>query len=313
VPLQANIFRVWQKVFLWGFFRLFVVKILPSWMIEDNRGVLRMVVKKDKKEWDRRNKEYGMKKPLDEEESDNGIAYGRNIVAEILKSGKPIDKLFVQSGEREGSITVLVAKAKNAGIPIVEVTKEKLDNLTGGGKHQGVVAMVPPIEYVTVEDILRLAEEKGEDPFLVILDNVEDPHNLGAIIRCAEGAGAHGILIPKRHAAPITATVRKSSAGALEHIAIAKVPNLVYAIEDLKKRGLWIYGAEADGNDLYATSLKGPTAFVVGSEGNGISRLVREKCDFVLSIPMYGQVNSFNVSCAAAVVLCKASHDRHGC
>ncbi|MGM9681392.1 MAG: 23S rRNA (guanosine(2251)-2'-O)-methyltransferase RlmB [Eubacteriales bacterium] len=269
-----------------------------------------------KNPYDRKNpdRKYAAPVPSKENSDDgteSGILYGRNSAMEALKSGKTIDKLFVHAGDREGSITVIIAKAKAAGIPVIEVTKEKLDSLSGGGNHQGVVAMTAGVDYVDLDALFAIAEEKGEAPFFVIADGVEDPHNLGAIIRCAEGAGAHGLILSKRHCCPITPTVVKASAGAIEHMAVAKVPNIVSAIEELKDRGVWIYGAEADGSSLYETDLSGAAAFVVGSEGKGISRLVREKCDFVLSIPMYGQVNSFNVSCAAAVLLCKAAEDRH--
>ncbi len=245
------------------------------------------------------------------EREDGGVIYGRNAVLEALKAAKSIDKLFVQSGEREGSITLIVAKAKEAGIPVMQVAREKLDSLSAGGVHQGVVALAAGVEYCSVDDLLRIAEEKGESPFLVIADGVEDPHNLGALIRCAEGAGAHGLIISKRHCAPVTPVVVKSSAGAIQHLPIAKVVNIAATVDQLKKKGVWIYGAEADGASLYETDLSGAAAFVVGSEGSGISRLVKEKCDFMLSIPMYGMVNSFNVSCAAAVVLCQAAQCRH--
>lgn len=240
-----------------------------------------------------------------------GVIYGRNAVLEALKAEKTLDKLFVQGGEREGSITLIVAKAKEAGIPVVQVAKEKLDSLSGGGVHQGVVALAAGVEYCSVDDLLRIAEEKGESPFLVIADGVEDPHNLGAIIRCAEGAGAHGLIISKRHSSPVTPVVVKSSAGAIQHLPIAKVVNIAATVDELKKKGVWIYGAEAEGQSLYESDLSGSAAFVVGSEGSGISRLVKEKCDFLLSIPMYGKVNSFNVSCATAVVLCCAAQCRN--
>lgn len=244
-------------------------------------------------------------------EDESGVIYGRNAVLEALKVGQVLDKLFVQSGEREGSITLIIAKAKEAGVPVLYVQKEKLDHLSNSGVHQGVVAMVAGVTYRTVDELLAAATEKGEAPFLVIADGVEDPHNLGAIIRSAEGAGAHGLIIAKRHASPVTPTVIKASAGAAAHLPIAKVTNLATVIDALKKAGLWIYGAEAGGTSLYQSDLRGPAAFVVGSEGKGISHLIKEKCDFMLSIPMYGQVNSFNVSCAAAVVLCYAAEQRH--
>ena len=250
---------------------------------------------------------------FNEEEAlvDSGVIFGRNAVLEALKSGRTLDKLFVQTGEREGSITLIVAKAKEAGIPVVQVNREKLDTLSAGGVHQGVVAMAAGVEYKTVDELLQVASDRGEAPFLVIADGVEDPHNMGAIIRCAEGAGAHGLIISKRHCCPITPVVVKSSAGAVNHLPIAKVVNIAATIEELKEKGVWIYGAEAEGTSLYESDLSGAAAFVVGSEGNGISRLVKEKCDFLLSIPMYGQVNSFNVSCATAVVLCRAAECRN--
>lgn len=249
----------------------------------------------------------------DREESgeESGVIYGRNAVLEALKGGQVLDKLFVQSGEREGSITLIIAKAKEAGIPVLYVQKEKLDSLSRSGAHQGVVAMVAGVTYQTVEEILASAAEKGEAPFVVIADGVEDPHNLGAIIRSAEGAGAHGLIIAKRHSSPVTPTVIKASAGAAAHLPIAKVTNLATTIDELKEAGLWIYGAEAGGTSLYESDPTGAAAFVVGSEGKGISRLIKDKCDFILSIPMYGQVNSFNVSCAAAVLLCYAAEKRH--
>lgn len=246
-----------------------------------------------------------------DEIDESGVIYGRNAVLEALKGGKVLDKLFVQSGEREGSITLIIAQAKEAGIPVLYVQKEKLESLARGGVHQGVAAMVAGVTYRTVDELLAAAAEKGESPFLVIADGVEDPHNLGAIIRSAEGAGAHGLIIAKRHSSPVTPTVMKASAGAAAHLPIAKVTNLAVAIDALKEAGVWIYGAEAGGASLYESDLRGSAAFVVGSEGKGISRLIKEKCDFILSIPMYGQVNSFNVSCAAAVVLCYAAAQRH--
>ena len=246
------------------------------------------------------------------EDESSGVIYGRNAVLEAIKSGRTVDKILVRSGDLEGSVKLILAKAKEAGIPVIEAGREKLDGLCAGGNHQGVVAMTAGVDYVSVDDLLAVAEKSGTPPFFVIADGVEDPHNMGAIIRCAEGAGAHGLIISKRHCCPITPAVVKASAGAAEYLPIAKVTNIAAAIDSLKERGVWIYGAEADGRALYATDLSGAAAVVVGSEGRGISRLVREKCDFVLSIPMYGRVNSFNVSCAAAVILCKAAKDRNG-
>ena len=245
-------------------------------------------------------------------QTENGVneisaIFGRNAVLELIRSGRSIDKLFVRKGDREGSITLIVAEAINRKIPVVEVEKNKLDAMCGGMNHQGVAAQAAAKEYVSVDEILEIAKERGEKPFIVIADEIADPHNLGAIIRCAEGAGAHGLIIPKRRASGLTAAVDKASAGAIEHLAVAKVANLASTIDELKEKGIWIYGAEADGEPYYNTIFDSATAIVVGSEGAGISRLIREKCDFMLSIPMYGKVNSFNVSCATAVLLCEAA------
>ncbi len=236
-----------------------------------------------------------------------GAVIGRNAVRELLKAEREIDKIFVRKGDREGSIVVIIAEAKNAGIPVIEVEKAKLDSMSGGANHQGVVAMAAEKEYSSVEDILKIAEERGESPLIVIADGITDPYNLGTLIRCAEGVGAHGLIIPKRRASGLTPLVTKASAGAIEHLAIAKVPNITAAIETLKEKGIWIYAAEAGGKTYYETDFSGPCALVFGSEGEGISRLVLERSDFIVSIPMYGKVNSFNVSTAAAVLLAEAS------
>lgn len=233
-----------------------------------------------------------------------GVIIGRNAVSELLKSNRSIDKIYVKKGEHEGSLTVIVAQAIERKIPVVEVEISKLDFMSAGANHQGVVAMASMKEYVDVDDILEIAQERGEKPFVVIADNIEDPHNLGALIRCAECAGAHGIIIPKRHAVGITPAVYKSSAGAIEHMAIAKVANIATTIEELKKKGLWIFACEAGGEAYYDADYSCPLAVVLGSEGNGVGRLIKEKSDFIISIPMYGKVNSLNVSTAASVILC---------
>lgn len=243
------------------------------------------------------------------ESGETSIVFGRNSVLELLKSGRAVDKLFVRRGDREGSINVIVAECVARHIPVVEVERGKLDAMTGGN-HQGVAAMAAVKEYSSLEDIFRIAEERGHKPLIVIADEIEDPHNLGAIIRCAEGAGADGIIIPKRRSSGLTAVVAKASAGAIEHIAIVKVTNIAATIDELKERGVWIYGAEADGSAYYDTRFDSASAIVLGSEGGGISRLVREKCDFIISIPMYGKVNSLNVSCAAAVILSEAARQQ---
>ncbi len=232
-----------------------------------------------------------------------GAVIGRNATRELLKSGRSIDKIFVRRGEREGSITVIVAEAKKAGVPIVEVDLQKLDSMAAGLNHQGIIAMAAEKDYGTIDDIFRIAEERGEKPFIVIADNVTDPGNLGAVIRSAECAGAHGLIIPKRHSAGLTPAVSKSSAGAIEHLTVVKVPNLASVVEELKERGVWVYTAEADGTPYYECRFDSATAIILGSEGEGVSRVLREKSDFIVSIPMYGHVNSLNVSCAGAVIL----------
>ncbi len=244
-------------------------------------------------------------------QNDENLVIGRNAVRELLKGSRSVDKILVAKGEREGSITVLVAQAIKAGIPVVECEKQKLDMLAGQVVHQGIIAMASAKEYVSVEDIVKIAEERGEAPLILIADGVEDPHNLGAIIRVAEGAGAHGLIIPKRRAVGVTSIVEKASAGALEHLAVAKVTNIASAIEKLKKLGVWIYAAEAGGTPYYEVDFAGPCAVVVGSEGFGVSKLVRDLSDFNVSIPMYGKVTSFNVACATSVIMCEAAKCHH--
>ena len=241
------------------------------------------------------------------EELPESVIVGRNAVRELLKTDRAVDKLFVQRGEREGSIVVIVAEAIEKKIPVVEVDKAKLDKMSGGAHHQGVLAMAAEKEYSSVDDILEIARERGERPLIVISDGISDPHNLGALIRCAEGVGAHGIIIPKRRAVGLTAVVAKASAGAIEHMAIAKVSNIASCIDDLKEKGIWVFSAEAGGDAYYDIDFKCPCALVFGSEGDGVSKLVKDKSDYIVSIPMYGKVNSFNVSTAAAIILAEAS------
>lgn len=242
-------------------------------------------------------------------ESENIVA-GRNAVRELLKSGKPVDKLYIQRDSRDGLLSVIFAEAVAKRIPVTEVDKRALDGLASAA--QGVVAFVPERDYASLDDILARAAERGEAPFIVIADCVSDPQNLGSIIRIAECAGAHGVVIPKRRSATLTASAVKASAGAAEHLPVAKVTNLSSAIDFLKKNGVWIYALEADGVPYKSLKYDGGIAFVLGSEGDGISRLVRENCDFVVSIPMRGQINSLNVSAAAAVVLFEAADFRGG-
>ena len=252
------------------------------------------------------------KQNVERAEIDENLVIGRNAVRELLKSGRSVDKIFVARGEREGSITVIVAEAIKAKIPVVECERQKLDAMARGVVHQGVIASASAKEYVEIEDILKIAEDRGEAPLIVIADGVEDPHNLGAIIRVAEGAGAHGLIIPKRRAAGVTSVVEKASAGALEHLAVAKVSNLASAVQKLKELGVWIYAAEAGGTPYYEVDFSGPAAIVVGSEGFGVSKLIKDLSDFNVSIPMYGKVTSFNVSCATAVIVCEAARRHHG-
>lgn len=240
-------------------------------------------------------------------ETDENIICGRNAVLELIRSGRSVDKLFVKQNDIEGSLIVIVAEARSRGIPIVEVKREKLDDMAGGIIHQGVIAMAAAKEYVDVDTILKIAEERGEKPFIVIADSINDPHNLGAIIRNCDGAGVHGLIIPKRRAVGLTPVTAKASAGAIEHLAIAKVSNLSSTINDLKKKGLWVVGCEAGGQAYDTIDYDMPLAIVLGSEGEGMSELVTKNCDFIASIPMYGQVNSLNVSCASAVILFEAA------
>lgn len=230
------------------------------------------------------------------------IIEGRNAVIEAFRSGKTIDKVFVLDGCQDGPIRTIIREAKKHDTILQFVSKERLDQLSETGKHQGVLAHAAAYEYAEVEDILELARKKGEDPFIFILDNIEDPHNLGAIIRTANLAGAHGVIIPKRRAVGLTATVAKTSAGALNYTPVAKVTNIVKTMEELKEQGLWFVCADMGGETMYRLNLKGPIGLVIGNEGAGVGRLVKEKCDFVASIPMKGDIDSLNASVAAGVL-----------
>ncbi len=227
---------------------------------------------------------------------------GRNAVLEAFRSGKTIDKLFVLDGCQDGPVKSIIREAKKTDTIINFVDKERLDRLAGTGHHQGVVAQAAAYEYAEVEDILKAAKDKGEAPFIFILDEIEDPHNLGAIIRTANQAGAHGVIIPKRRAVGLTATVAKTSAGAINYTPVAKVTNISKTIEDLKKQGMWFVCADMDGTTMYDLILTGPIGLVIGNEGSGVGRLVKEKCDFVASIPMKGDIDSLNASVAAGVL-----------
>lgn len=243
--------------------------------------------------------------------SENAVI-GRNAVRELLSTECDIEKAYVQRGEREGSINLLVATLKERKIPIIELDRTRLDKMCAGSRHQGIVVIASEHKYSTVDEILAYAEECSEPPFIVMLDGVLDPHNLGAILRSAECMGAHGVIIPKRRAVGLTATVAKSSAGAISHMRVAKVTNLAATIDELKERGVWFYAADMDGKSIYTTDMKGAACVVMGSEGDGISRLVKEKCDVTVSIPMWGKLNSMNVSCAAAVIMSEVARQNKG-
>lgn len=227
---------------------------------------------------------------------------GRNPVLEAFRAGKTVDRLFILDGCQDGPVKSILREAKKSDTIINFVKKERLDQLSETGKHQGVIAYTAAYDYATVEDILQVAKDKGEPPFIIILDNIEDPHNLGAMIRTANQAGAHGIIIPKRRAVGLTATVAKVSAGAINYTPVAKVTNLVATIEELKKEGLWFVCADMDGEVMYKLDLKGPIGLVIGSEGEGVGRLVKEKCDFIAKIPMLGNIDSLNASVAMGVL-----------
>ena len=241
----------------------------------------------------------------------DGLIEGRNAVIEALRAGESIDKIYLAKGETDKTLGHIASTARAAGVVVVEADRRKLDAMSRTHAHQGVIALAAVREYAAVEDILAAAQERGEAPLLVICDEISDPHNLGAIIRTAECAGAHGVVIPKRRSAGLTAVVAKTSAGAVAHLPVARVPNIPSLLKDLKKQGMWIFGTAADGTtSLYDADLKGPAAIVIGSEGDGMTRLVSESCDFLVSIPMRGKLNSLNASAAAAILLYEAVRQR---
>ncbi len=249
-------------------------------------------------------------RPVEDAPAD-GIIEGRNAVIEALRAGTTIDKIFIMKGETDNALGHIASTARSRGIVVADADKRKLDGMSRTHAHQGVIAVAAVREYASVDDILALAKERGEAPLLVVCDELSDPHNLGAVIRTAECAGAHGIVIPKRRSAGLTAVVAKTSAGAVSHIPVARVPNLPTLLKDLKKEGLWIFGAAAEGKTaLYEADLKGPAVIVIGSEGDGMSRLVSETCDFLVSIPMKGKLNSLNASAAAAILLYESVRQR---
>lgn len=256
-------------------------------------------------------KDFAQRTQNEEEKTYSDIVEGRNSVLELLSSNRDINKILIQKGEKHGSINKIIAMAKEKRIVIVETEKSKLDMMSETKNHQGVIAIVPPFDYCKVDDILDLAKERKEDPFIVMLDGIEDPHNLGSIIRIAETAGVHGVIIPKRRAASVNATVSKTSAGAVEHMKIARVNNLNETIKYLKEQGLWVIGTDMQTNtEYYNQDLKGSICIVIGSEGFGISKLVKENCDLLIKIPMKGKITSLNASVSAGIVIYEAVKQR---
>ena len=254
---------------------------------------------------------------MDEQRKNNmtaeadGVIEGRNAVIEALRAGETIDKIYILKGETDKTLGHIASKARAAGIVVVDADKRKLDNMSRTHAHQGVIALAAVRQYVSVDEILQIAEDKGEKPFIIVCDEITDHHNLGAIIRTAECAGAHGVIIPKRRSAGLTAVVAKTSAGAVAHVPVARVPNIPSLLKDLKKKGVWVFGAAAGGTtSLYEADLKGAAAIVIGSEGDGMTRLAEESCDFLVSIPMRGKLNSLNASAAAAILMYEAVRQR---
>lgn len=244
------------------------------------------------------------------ENSNNNIICGRNPVLEALRSGREIDRLFVAHGTGGGSVTAIIAKCRAKGILIKEISPQKLDYYCGGANHQGVAIMFASQEYATVDDMFALAETRGEKPFLIICDEIEDPHNLGAIIRTAEATGVHGVIIPERRSASLNATVAKAACGALEYVPVARVTNIANTIDALKERGVWVFGADMDGDDYTKTDFDTPCALVIGNEGKGIGALTAKKCDAILSLPMLGKINSLNASVAAGILMYEVVRSR---
>ena len=278
--------------------------------MNDNRKPRRFEDSRPRRNEDRRPRRFE-EKPVEEE--NEGQIEGRNALTEALRSGRTIDKVFIAAGETDRGLQRLAADAKEAGAVVVPVDRRKLDAMSQSHSHQGVIALVAAREYFTLEDILQEAADRGEAPLIVICDELSDPHNLGAILRTAECAGAHGVVIPKRRSVGLTAVVAKASAGAVEYMKVARVTNITAAIEDLKKQGVWVFGTAAEGSiPMYQADLKGPTAIVIGSEGDGMSRLVRQSCDVTVHIPMKGRISSLNASNAASILLYEAVRQRQG-
>ena len=255
-------------------------------------------------------KDRGKRMAEQQKENRSEVIAGRNPVSEALRGSRPIDKIMVARGEKSGAVVGILAKAREKKIPVKEVDRQKLDYISGGAVHQGIIAFAAVKEYCSVEDIFACAADRGEAPFIIVLDEVEDPHNLGAIIRTAECAGVHGVIVPKRRSAGLSYTVGKASAGAIEYMNVARVTNIAATVDDLKARGVWVYGADMNGTDYERCDFAGPCAIVIGNEGKGISRLVREKCDVIVSLPMKGRINSLNASVAAGILMYQAMKKR---
>lgn len=278
---------------------------------EHKGSKLEYMAKKNRPQKDRRTGEKVAKfAPLDVVELPEDIVAGRNAVMEALKGSRSVNKLMIANGSTEGSIKEIIAVAKEKGVNIQYWDRSKLDSIVRGIRHQGVLAQVAPVQYAELEDILQVAKDRNEPPFIVLLDELEDPHNLGAILRTADAAGVHGVLIPKHRSCPLSATVAKTSAGAVEHVPVARVGNLVQTIKKLKQEGLWVAAADMDGKDYYDTDLTGPLLLIIGSEGQGVGRLVKEQCDFVVRIPMVGKINSLNASVAGSILMYEAMKQR---
>lgn len=259
--------------------------------------------KESKKPINKETREKRDRTPNNEEERYKDVIAGRNCVKEALSSGRAIEYVMVARGTKGGPVGNLMALAKEKSIPVKEADSKKLDFMCGGAVHQGIIALAAVKEYSTLEDIFETAKSRNEEPFIIVLDEIEDPHNLGAIIRTAECTGAHGVIVPKRRSAGLSYTVGKSSAGAVEYVNVARVTNIPNVIDELKERGVWVFGADMDGQDSAKTNLSGAVALVIGNEGKGIGRLVRSKCDGILSLPMKGNINSLNASVAAGVLM----------
>lgn len=278
---------------------------------EHKGSKLEYMAKKNRPQKDRRTGEKVVKSaPLDVVDLPEDMVAGRNAVMEALKGSRSVNKLMIANGSTEGSIKEIIAVAKEKGVNIQYWDRSKLDSIARGIRHQGVLAQVAPVQYAELEDILQVAKDRNEPPFIVLLDELEDPHNLGAILRTADAAGVHGVLIPKHRSCPLSATVAKTSAGAVEHVPVARVGNLVQTIKKLKQEGLWVAAADMDGKDYYDTDLTGPLLLIIGSEGQGVGRLVKEQCDFVVRIPMVGKINSLNASVAGSILMYEAMKQR---